>query len=167
MQPTKLGDWTLRESKDYPGRVYYYNKVTQQSTWIRPFPFPHLSKNVTGIQWPPLVYVSHILIKHKDSSNTKTWKSKKIIRSREEAKKKIENIQLDIKRGNTTFSKLAQEESDDVDTYNKEGVIGWIKRGDNLFGQAFETEAFGLEVGQISSKPIESSLGWHLIHRIE
>ncbi|OHT07613.1 Peptidyl-prolyl cis-trans isomerase pin1 [Tritrichomonas foetus] len=163
MQPTKLGDWVLRESKDYPGRVYYYNKSTHESTWIRPTPYPHISKQNLPVNWPPLVYVSHILVKHKDSSNLDVWKKKPITRTKEEAKEKLLNMQRDLENGIKKFDELAKTESDCVDTHEKGGEIGWIKRGQ--FPESFDAVAFQLGLNKMSSDPVETPLGWHLIFR--
>ena len=59
-------EWELRECKDYPGRVYYYNVNTHQSTWIRPFPFTDPNQ-----PWPPLIYLTQITIQGHNSSSLK------------------------------------------------------------------------------------------------
>lgn len=167
MIPTKLPqDWVLRESKDYPGRVYYYNKATHESTWIRPVIYSHILKTDPNYKWPPLVYVSHILIKHVDSENTETWKKKPISRTRSQANEKILRIKEDLENGKRKFEEIAKEESEDVETYQNGGVIGWIQRSDTPYGENFDEIAFRLNVNKMTNEPVETSYGWHLILRL-
>lgn len=167
MIPTKLPpDWTLRESKDYPGRVYYYNKSTHESTWIRPNIYTHIYKSDPNFKWPPLVYVSHILVKHTESKNLETWKRNGVTRSKEEARQKILKIQEALAQGKVKFNDLAKQESEDVNTYEDDGVIGWIERGNSGFDQSFDDVAFSLGINKMCDEPVETSFGWHLILRL-
>jgi NIMA-interacting peptidyl-prolyl cis-trans isomerase 1 len=150
-------EWQLRESKDCPGRVYYYNTSTQESTWVRPVPYPD-----SEIQWPPLVYASHILVKHRESEDATTWRAPSVTRSHEEARVKITNIRRDIEKGVRTFEEIAKEESDCNDTHESGGNLGWIKRG--ATPARFESAAFALRIGEVSH-PVETRRGWHLIVR--
>ena len=145
-------NWELRECKDYPGRVYYYNPTTNESTWIRPVPFPG---NRTT-EWPPMVYCSHILIKHsKSAHDSQLYKI-----SREEAKAKINQIHADLLEGKK-FEEVAKAESN-CESASKGGELGWIKRGN--MPPEFEKVAWGLTIGQISS-PVETTEGFHIIFR--
>lgn len=167
MIPNKLPqDWVLRESKDYPGRVYYYNKATHESTWIRPVIYSHILKTDPNFKWPPLVYVSHILIKHVGSADAETWKKNSITRTRDEAYQKVLNIKSHLENGMRKFNEIANEESDDIETHEKGGEIGWIQRGETKFGESFDEAAFALNVDKMTDHPIETAYGWHLIYRL-
>lgn len=145
--------WELRECKDYPGRVYYYNSTTNESTWVRPIPFPGNSKE----EWPPMVYVSHILIRHSKSAHD----SALFKRTREEAKKIINEIHEKLIKGTITFENAAKESSD-CETKERGGELGWIKR--KMMPPEFEKVAWGLGIGQFSS-PFETVEGYHIVFR--
>lgn len=150
-------EWELLESKDFPGRVYYYNNITHESTWIRPLPYPG-----STTQWPPIINVSHILVKHVDCPDKNVWKQAPITRSKEDARQKIIHITEDISNARRPFEDIAKEESDDNNTYDNGGYIGWIKRG--VMPVEFDDVAFKLPVGKLSP-PVLTSHGWHLIIR--
>jgi NIMA-interacting peptidyl-prolyl cis-trans isomerase 1 len=150
-------EWEIRESKSYPGRVFYHNRSTHQSTWIRPVPYAGASS-----EWPPVVCVSHILVKHLESSDTTTWKPKAISRSKENAKTKILNIRDDLTKGVRTFAQIATEESDCITSHQAGGDLGWIQRG--TMPRRFDEIAFRMKMGEISGA-VDTGLGWHLIWR--
>ena len=58
--------WELRESSRYPGRCFYYNTDTHESSWFRPIPYPG-----HRIAWPPAVFVLHILVRDSDEAQEK------------------------------------------------------------------------------------------------
>lgn len=150
-----LDGWELRELKEHPGRPYYYNKVTHDSTWIRPIKYPGLQ-----LEWPPLISVLCILIKHKDSPNNDNSKNKHKNLTKDEAKQKIEDIFLKITEGQK-FEDLAKKESDLLPHY-KSWKIGWISR--KTFDPVFEDIAWSLGIGELS-RPIETENGWQIILR--
>ena len=155
--------WELRECKDYPGMVYYYNTNTMTSTWIRPTPF----KESQAEEWPPLVYVHHILVKDKDSvdmdKESRKWRNKpQVSRSREQARFKIESLYKSVTKRERTFEDIAMTESDCDKSRPHGGRLGWITRG--KMPRRFDWVAFALEVGEVS-KPVETELGWHIIWR--
>ena len=145
-------NWELRECKNYPGRVYYYNPTTNESTWIRPVPFPGSSTT----EWPPMVYCSHILIRHSKSAHD--WQLYNI--SKEEAKTKINKIYEELIEGKK-FDQVAKEQSN-CESASNGGDLGWIKRG--VMPPEFEKVAWSLTIGQISS-PVETVEGFHIIFR--
>ena len=61
------------------------------------------------------------------------------------------------------FEALARQFSDDKATASKGGYIGFF--GINRYEQSFENAAFGLEAGKYS-KPIQTSVGWHILKLI-
>ena len=154
-------EWDARESKDHPGRVYYYNKETGESSWVSPLPFFHIRHGGGG--WPPIVYVSHILVKHRESDDPRS-PHKQVTRPRISAFEKSKNILKDIAKGEKDFAELALSESDDYITYKNGGEIGWIRRG--IFPPSFDRVAFSLGMGKISAQPVETPNGWHIIKRL-
>lgn len=153
-------EWEIRECKDYPGRVFYYNKVTSESTWIRPLPYIFGPGNTN---WPPTFFAAHILVKHKDlRNNARTWKPDPVTRTREEAKELIFKLFGEMKTGERTFEQIAETESDCIDSHAKEGDLGWIRR--HQMPQRFEEVVLKLAVGDVS-EPVETELGWHIIKR--
>ncbi|MBI4872391.1 MAG: peptidyl-prolyl cis-trans isomerase [Candidatus Riflebacteria bacterium] len=59
------------------------------------------------------------------------------------------------------FHTLARELSDDAATREKGGEIGWFGRG--FLVAPYEQAAFSMQVGQVSSQPVESLYGAHVI----
>ena len=149
--------WELRELKEYPGRVYYYNTVTHESTWIRPLPYPGLPKD--DIYVAPLISVMAIFIQFSNNFD-KHSKRKSKIPSKSEAKKQIEDIYSKILQGGN-FKHFAEEKSDLIPNQNSWN-IGWIAK--NTMSQQFEEVAWSLGIGEMS-QPIEIENGYLLILR--
>ena len=42
--------WIAAESKKHPGRKYYYNRETKESTWKRPVDFEVRDKSAASLQ---------------------------------------------------------------------------------------------------------------------
>lgn len=145
--------WELREAKDYPGRCYYYNTMTRESTWIHP------SKAFSKKNPRPQRY-RQILIKHKNSTNPYGRNDTKITRTREEAKAKIKQLRQIIKDDPDSFGSLANNESDTKDSVSN-GVIGWLQK-DELLSELHS--AWNLGVGEIS-EVLESPIGFHILAR--
>ncbi len=80
------------------------------------------------------------------------------------AKAKIDAIYARLK-GGEDFAALAKAESSDTKTAAKGGELGFF--GINVYETAFEDAAFGLKKDGEYSKPFLSSLGWHIIKRLE
>lgn len=80
-----------------------------------------------------------------------------------EAKKEIEEIYKSIKKGES-FENLAAQRSQDNNTKLKKGVLGEF--GIGKYEKPFEDAAFALKKDGDISKPIESSIGFHIIKRL-
>jgi len=80
------------------------------------------------------------------------------------AKEKIDNIYAKLKSGES-FEELAKSDSEDVTTALKGGEVGFFKI--NTYDQEFEDAAFALKRDGDYSKPFKSSVGWHILKRIE
>jgi NIMA-interacting peptidyl-prolyl cis-trans isomerase 1 len=106
-QPLPKG-WEKRLSRS-SGREYYFNTITHKSVWERP------SKDAT--EEPSKVRCYHILVKHAGSRNPSSWRSEKIIRSKQDAKIILEGyrdelLKLDEDTKFKRFKRIASEYSD-------------------------------------------------------
>ncbi|MEE8554593.1 MAG: peptidylprolyl isomerase [bacterium] len=103
------------------------------------------------------INVSHILV---------TWqgaRDARVSRNKEEAHQVLESIQKEIAAGKS-FTEMAIAHSDDPKTRERGGEIGELARGQA--DPAFDDAAFALKPGEISDI-VETSFGYHLIHRIK
>lgn len=104
------------------------------------------------------VSARHILVMHNDSMR----KPPEITRTKEEALARIEEVQQKLAAGQS-FEDMAREYSDGP-TGPRGGDLGSFGRG--MMHPAFETAAFGLEVGGVS-EVVETPFGYHLIQRYQ
>ena len=79
------------------------------------------------------------------------------------ARKKIEDAKVRVQKGED-FAKVAAALSDDPNTKDRGGELGFVSEG--LFDPAFASAALALEKGQLSD-PVKSASGWHLIQAEE
>lgn len=96
----------------------------------------------------------HILIMHEGSPRSRQKRSK------EEALKKIQGLQGELKKG-ADFAELARQQSD-CPSSRDGGALGTFGRG--MMVAEFEQVAFALDVGE-TSDVVETDFGFHLIHR--
>ncbi len=80
--------------------------------------------------------------------------------ARAEAMERAEEV-LQLLRDGEDFADLAQRYSDDEQTRQQGGELGWYRRGDGLV-EDFEDVAFSLREGQISGV-VETPFGAHII----
>lgn len=99
------------------------------------------------------IEAAHILIR----------KSKKD-RPDPQAKAKIDSIYQLLESG-VQFSNLARRFSEDKSSNTRGGNIGIF--GINRFERSFEDAAFGLQKDGDYSKPVETSIGWHIIQLVD
>lgn len=97
---------------------------------------------------------SHILIQYKGAERAEV----SVTRTQEEAKKYAEEIKSRLDKG-ANFTDIARKESDGP-SKAAAGSIGVIRPG--VMPPAFETAAFALKQGQISSV-VETPFGFHII----
>ncbi len=96
--------------------------------------------------------IAHILVR-------KTKKAKVV----ENAKARIDSVYQQLNSGRN-FESLASKYSDDNKTRQKGGYLGFF--GVNQYEIAFEDAAFALTDDNTYTKPIETSVGYHIIKRI-
>ena len=104
---------------------------------------------------PDKISASHILIMHKDSDNSRSKLSKA------EAKKKIDEILIDLKKDEKKFADFAINNSDCACS-EYAGDLGEFGHG--VMVKDFEEAAFKLEIGEIS-EVVETAFGFHVIKR--
>lgn len=81
-----------------------------------------------------------------------------LLKNEDEAKEVIQQL----KGGKTDFAKLAKQKSIDVQSGKRGGDLGsWINQGDVV--PEFFAGVSGLQKGAISSEPVKSDFGWHVI----
>lgn len=95
--------------------------------------------------------VAHILIRNDKMPDTA------------QAHRLIDSIYQQLQAG-ASFEELAKQYSHDRVTAPKGGYIGFF--GINRYEQSFEDAAFALENDGDFSKPVKTSIGWHIIKRI-
>ena len=79
-----------------------------------------------------------------------------------QARAKIDTIAARLK-GGADFATLAKEESQDENTRNQGGDLGWF--ASDAFGPAFGAQVASLSDGGVST-PFRSDAGWHIVQRL-
>merc|ERR1711916_110598 len=142
--------WIKKESTSHPGKFYYFNTHTQESSWEKP-------SNMS-------MRCSHLLVKHADSRRPASWKSPSITRTKEEAiailKEHREKIMGDADP-QAAFAKLAKVESD-CSSAKSGGDLGFFGPGE--MQKPFEDATKALNVGEISGV-VDTASGVHIILR--
>ena len=100
------------------------------------------------------VRASHILLMYAGSSRSSATRSKA------DAEVKIRDLKTQLD-GGADFAQLAQAHSD-CPSKSRGGDLGSFGKGQMV--KAFETTAFGLQVGE-TSDVVETDFGYHLIRR--
>ncbi len=66
-------------------------------------------------------------------------------------------------KGGRSYDEMVQRHSDDKNTANKNGSLGFF--GIGMYDPAFEQAAFSLKQDGDITAPVKSSIGWHIIRR--
>ena len=119
-----------------------------------PRPAPKKARRIE--QKDERVTASHVLVAFKGSRRAKP----DITRSKEEAKKRAEEVRQKLQKGGD-FAALAREFSDDPGA-SKGGDLGSFTR--TAMVKPFADAAFALKVGDIS-EVVETDFGFHVIQR--
>eukprot|EP01090_Pellita_catalonica_P013498 TRINITY_DN3222_c0_g1_i2.p1 TRINITY_DN3222_c0_g1~~TRINITY_DN3222_c0_g1_i2.p1 ORF type:complete len:161 (-),score=22.45 TRINITY_DN3222_c0_g1_i2:20-502(-) len=152
--------WIEKESRSHPGKKYYFNTHTQDSTWERP---TGSAANSPQSSPAPVqkVRASHLLVKHRDSRRPASWKESTITRTKAEAIALLEGFRKRIESGEISFEDLAKKESD-CSSAKRGGDLGPFQRGQ--MQKPFEDAAFGLDIGQMSGI-VDTASGVHIVLR--
>lgn len=114
------------------------------------------------------VSVNHILITPDVKDDAKDEDKEKAEKA---AKEKVESLikeLKDAKNPSKKFSELAKENSKDEATKNKGGSLGFVNYGTlSADYDALLDAAYKLKDGEFSTKVITTSLGYHIIYRVE
>ena len=108
---------------------------------------------------PTEIGARHILIMHTQSKS----KPPNVTRSREEAKKRVDEVLAKLRAG-ATFEDLINEYSDEPGAAERHGDLGVFDRAQMV--KPFADAAFALKVGQVSNV-VETPFGFHVIKRTE
>lgn len=110
------------------------------------------------------IRVSHILIKAKYESGAD---DETIEEAKEKAKEKAEKLIDELKSIKDTkklkekFAELAKKNSDDEGSASDGGDIDFFNKGE--MDAAFEKASYKLKVGEMTTSPVESAYGYHII----
>merc|ERR1711953_1072802 len=146
--------WITKMSRS-SDRPYYVNKWTNKSQWDRPTKPAQKPSAVEEVQ------CSHLLVKHRDSRNPKSWRNPNITISKEEALDQLRKYNDMITSGSRTFQELASEVSD-CSSAKRGGDLGSFGRG--AMQRPFEEASFALKVGEMSGI-VDTDSGVHIILR--
>lgn len=156
--------WSQKESKSHPGKPYYINKFTGETTWTLP--------TTAAEPATEKVQCFHILRKHRGSRRPASWRQERITQSKEEATAQIETFRTELRHIQESsgfdamfrkFQDIAFAESD-CGSHERGGDLGMFGRGE--MQRAFEEVGFGLNVGQLSGI-VDTDSGIHIILRVK
>jgi len=112
----------------------------------------YYKRNKSTFISPENVKLSHIYFEFGDDKNA--------------AYRKALDVSNQIKSGRLTFEKAVTQYSEDKNSINKAGDIGWLAINDTeniqVMGQNFFDKVFALDAGEVSGV-IESNAGYHIV----
>ncbi len=112
-------------------------------------------ENAANFQGDEKRRASHILIAFNSATSQQ---------AKDEAKKRAEQILLDLKKNPTKFSEIAKKNSQDPGSAEKGGDLGVFGRGAMV--KPFEDAVYSMKLGQISDLVL-SDFGYHIIKLTE
>jgi peptidyl-prolyl cis-trans isomerase D len=115
----------------------------------------YYTEHAKEFETPQQAHVAHVLVTVPQTGGSE---------AEDKARAKVADV---IRRANAgeDFAKLATEVSEDPGSKSKGGDLGWVSKGEMV--PAFETAAFALGRGQISSEPVRTPFGFHAIKVLE
>ena len=162
MSTTSLpAGWSMKESKSQPGKFYFFNSASGETSWEPP---TNTTSSVGRVR------ASHILRKHRGSRRPASWRCDNITQSKEDSISQItEFIHLLEEERNShgpqamidLFARIAKKESD-CGSAQKGGDLDFFERGQ--MQKPFEDATFALEVGSLSGL-VDTDSGIHVILR--
>lgn len=155
----------MRESKSHPGKMYYFNSSTGETSWEPPTGAPAAQTGPTSVR------VRHILRKHCGSRRPSSWRCATISQSKDEACRQISEFRAALTETLNTkgfeamhqqFCDIASRDSD-CGSAQKGGDLGFFERGS--MQKPFEDASFALAIGELSGL-VDTDSGIHIILRI-
>ncbi|EFA83051.1 hypothetical protein PPL_03839 [Heterostelium album PN500] len=120
------------------------------------------SNNSSKPAGPSKVSVRHLLVKHRESRNPRSWRQDNITITKEEAIKQLQEYRNQIQTGQNSFESLAKQFSD-CSSAKHGGMLDAFTRGQ--MQKPFEDMSFSLQVGQLSDI-VSTDSGVHIIERM-
>eukprot|EP00941_MAST-03F_sp_MAST-3F-sp1_P003399 g3399.t1 len=184
--------WSEKESRSRPGKFYYVNRLTGETSWKFPTApatrkrsnndnsessekrrkKSSVVKSAFSCVSDEKVHCFHILAKHAGSRNPKSrLQPDGISRTKEEAIEKIKLFRADLLKEKELkgdeglrllFEKLGRQESD-CGSGKRGGDLGSFGRG--RMQKPFEEASFALKIGELSDI-VDSASGIHVILRV-
>eukprot|EP01035_Chromulina_nebulosa_P033930 gene33930-45449_t len=157
--------WSQKASKSHPGKYYYINSRTGETSWTMP------TSSAFATAEPTQVQVRHILKKHSGSRRPASWRCPNITQSKNESIQQItgylQQLQDTLSREgypamDHLFQQIAANESD-CGSHERGGDLGMFGRGQ--MQRSFEEASFALEPQQLSGI-VDTDSGIHIILRI-
>ena len=115
----------------------------------------YYTEHAREFETPQQVHAAHVLVAVPQTGGSE---------AEDKAREKVVDVIRRAKAGED-FARLAAQISEDPGTKTKGGDLGWISKGEMV--PAFETAAFALGPGQISSEPVRTPFGFHAIKVLE
>lgn len=85
-------------------------------------------------------------------------------RTEEEAEKRVQEVLSKLAAGEK-WEELAKEYSDDQSNKDKGGDLGFFGKG--MMVKEFEDAVFAMKPGEVSSEPVKTAFGYHIIRLVE
>ena len=113
---------------------------------------------------PSHVRAAHLLIKHTGSRNPVSRRTgQPVTLSPADAQQELQSYEAKLQSADANAFGQAAHQRSDCSSFSRNGDLGEFGRGD--MQQAFETAAFALQPGEMSSI-VSTDSGYHLIYRI-
>lgn len=111
----------------------------------------YYDEHPTEFEQPHQVHAAHVLVRVAETGGSEAEAG---------AKAKAQDV-IKRTRGGEDFAKLAKEISEDPGSAGKGGDLGWLSKGQ--LPPQFESAAFALKKGELTSEPVRSPAGYHVI----
>jgi len=146
----------LKKKLDRDPEVIAQLEISRQAVLVRAFQADYIKNNAVGDETLHKEY--EIL---KVQMGDKEYKARHIlVQGEDEAKAIIASLK---KKGD--FDKIAAEKSLDEGSKNEGGVLNWSPSG--AYVRPFAEALTNLKKGELTSKPVQTSFGWHVIELID
>lgn len=109
------------------------------------------------------VTMSHILIQHRDAGTGLLLDQEGLAR----ANTRLADIKARLKPDGSNFEEIARLYSDDTRTGQDGGRLVGVHRYDERLPATLCRALWNLRDGEISTEPVETQYGWHLLKRVE